>query len=307
MSQQIAPRVLVIRPASFAFHADAAHSNAFMHAPALDAAALRDRAAAEFDDFVGALADAGVDVLVVEDDPSLDLPDAVFPNNWISTHADGTVVLYPMATARRRAERRPAVLDAIRAGGGAIRTIVDLSGAEADGRFLEGTGSLVLDRANGVAFAARSPRTHPDLVRDWGARLGYDVVCFDAHDAAGVAVYHTNVMMAIGAGFVVVATSMIAAADRRRVLDALRAAGRTIVEITEDQVAAFAGNILHVRGHEGPVIALSARALDAFTPEQRTTLGAHGRLVAPPIPTIESCAGGGVRCMLAELFLPSAR
>ena len=308
--QQCANAVLMIRPAAFDYNMQTAASNRMQRHAAQPGTAVNALARAEFDQAVQALRTAGVRICVIEDTPQPPKPDAVFPNNWVSWHADGTVVLYPMQAANRRPERRREVLDRAAAElGFSIRRILDLSHHEAEGRYLEGTGSLVLDHVARVAYACRSPRTDEALVREWAAELGYRPEVFGAQDDAGAPFYHTNVMLSIGARAAVVAAAAIVPADRMRVLAALQATQREIIEIDQDAVCAFAANLLELSVRDplrGPssIIALSASARAGLGPRAYERLQAcTGGTVVLAVPTIERLGGGSVRCMLAEVFL----
>jgi hypothetical protein len=308
LDQQIAPDVMMIRPVAFAGNPQTQASNSFQDRDlgAIDAA---NQAAAlrEFEGLASALGRAGVAIHVFDDTLEPHTPDSIFPNNWVSFHADGTVVLYPMMAENRRLERRLDVLEALssRHGFRASR-VIDLTRHEQTGRYLEGTGSLVLDRTHRVAYACVSPRTDLDVLGDFAQQLDYDIVAFEAHDANGAAIYHTNVLMSVGERFAAVCTDAIREDERAAVLDTVRKSGRTVVELTLAQMAAFAGNMLELGSSlTGSVIAMSERARDALTPDQRKTLEAHaGPIVAAAIPTIERLGGGSVRCMLAEVHLP---
>lgn len=298
---------MMIRPAAFDYNTQTAASNRLQEAaePMHDAARA---AVQEFDAAVTALRGAGVHVCVVEDEPVPPKPDAVFPNNWVSWEPDGTVVLYPMCAPNRRLERRRGILeDVARRCGYSIRRILDLSSFEAQGRFLEGTGSLVLDHGARRAFACRSVRTDEWLVRHWADLMGYEAVVFDAVDAAGVPFYHTNVMLSIGHRVAVVASDALAPADRDTVLNALGEGGRDVIEIDQAAVGGFAGNMLEVMSVTGrAVYALSARAETVLPALARARLAAGTDTVLPlTIPTIERLGGGSVRCMLAEVFCPA--
>jgi hypothetical protein len=294
----------MVRPARFGANPETADSNRFQHADAVpsDAAA----ALGEFDALAARLSDAGVEVIVAEDSPSPAKPDACFPNNWVSFHADGSVVLYPMMAPSRRAERRNEPLEQVASAGFRIARRIDLSPLEERGEFLEGTGSLVLDRPNRVAYACRSPRTTPAALGEFAAALGYRTVGFDALGPDGRPAYHTNVMMAIGEDFAVVcADALPDEARRRAVLAELGDAGRVVVEIDVDEMNGFAGNLLALRSRAGePLIAGSDAAWQSLAPEKRRMLERHGRPVTAPIPTIERLGGGSVRCLIAEVFLP---
>lgn len=292
---QTSSSVLLVRPRAFGFHAEAAASNAFANAPGGEVAGL---ALAEFDALTAALNSAGVETVILDGDG----PDAVFPNNWISFHADGTVVLYPMATAARRLERDTnTLLPLLDRTGFAVRRTIDLSAHELDGRFLEGTGSLVLDRPRRRAFACRSVRTDPAVVTDFDEALEYSTLLFDALDRSGRPIYHTNVLFAAGSEFAILCSEAVPAEQRVGLMDSLE---RTVIEVSFDQMHRFACNMIELRGRAGPVIALSAAALGSFTPDQRRRLESFGELVTASIPTIEAVGGGGVRCMIADIHLP---
>src|SRR5580698_5140561 len=249
---QCAAAVMMIRPAAFDYNSQTAASNRMQVESAPDTADAGSQAVREFDAAVAALRAAGVRVCVVADEPLPPKPDAVFPNNWVSWHADGTVVLYPMQAPNRRLERRPALLDEIAERCGyRIARVLDLSAFEEQGRYLEGTGSMILDHVARQAFACRSLRTDEGLVRQWADQLGYTPVVFDAVDDTGVAYYHTNVMLSIGQKLAVVAGEAIAPGDRERVLTALAAGSRELIEIDRAAVAAFAGNMLELLSAEG--------------------------------------------------------
>lgn len=298
--------VLMIRPASFCANAQTAESNRFQYMDGQprdpQGAALR-----EFDALTSVLRRAGVRVHVFDDTPEPQKPDALFPNNWVSFHADGTVVLYPMLAQNRRWERRLELLESLsKHHGFHVQRIVDLAQHENEGLFLEGTGSLVLDRVHHIAYACLSPRTHPQLLGEFAQRLDYEVVAFEAVDTAGVAIYHTNVVMSIGRRFAVVCTAAIRDHQRLGVLSALRGSGHEVIELTHEQMNHFAGNVLELTTAVGEhVIALSERAFKVLSAEQRARLEAlGGRLVTAAIPTIETLGGGSVRCLLAEIHLP---
>lgn len=297
--------VVMVRPARFASNDQTRDTNAFQAStaavPEVAAAAV-----AEFDGAVVALRAAGVTVLVIDDEPAPAKPDAVFPNNWFSTHADGTVVLYPMHAPNRRSERRIDLLQQLDVAGFHCSQLVDLSPHEFAGRCLEGTGSLVLDRVGGVAYACRSPRTDPIVLELWARELGSRVVVFDAVDSAGRAIYHTNVLMCVGTGWAVVCLDAIpVSAERATVANELAATGHDVITLSLAQMAEFAGNMLELLDADGQrIIALSDRARRALGSEVEARLAHHGRLVSCSIPTIEAVGGGSLRCMIAEVFLP---
>jgi hypothetical protein len=304
---QCAGALLMVRPSGFGFNAQTADSNRFQRPGAEPDVATRARA--EFDGLAAALRAEGVPVCVAPDSVEPRKPDAVFPNNWVSFHADGTVVLYPMQAENRRNERRPEIVEAVtrELGFRVIRT-VDLTAHERHGRFLEGTGSLVIDHRARVAYAARSLRTHDDVAREWGAALGYEIELFDAADAAGAPIYHTNVLLSIGSRFAVLASAALAARDRARIVARLRD-GRELIEIDEREMRGFAGNVLEVGSwdeHLGDlhVLAMSRTARATLAPAKFARLSATvDTVLAAPIDVIERHGGGSVRCMLAEVFL----
>lgn len=306
---QAADAVMMVRPASFGWNSQTQDSNSFQRAVAVSGGSAADMARREFDALVNALRDAGIEVHALDDRPEPACPDAVFPNNWVSFHADGTVVLYPMLAPNRRLERRMDLLLQLEAAGGfAVRRLVDLTHHERDAAFLEGTGSLVLDHHARVAYACLSPRTHPEPLRDFCDELGYEPFVFAASDAAGMPVYHTNVVLSIGSAVTIVAAENVAAADRERLLEHLSRSGRLVVPIDREQTLGFAANVLEIRSRAGVnVLAMSARAAASFPDAVLARIAAAvDRVVAVPVPTIEALGGGSVRCMLAEVFLPRA-
>jgi hypothetical protein len=304
---QSAGAVLMIRPARFGANIETAGSNYFQRGhDASAAAAVAAGAAREFDGLVLALAAAGVEVHAFAGLRRAPPPDEVFPNNWVSFHADGTVVLYPMLAPSRRRERRAEIIHSLQAEHGyRVSRTIDLAQLENRGSFLEGTGSLVLDRPNRIAYACRSPRTSDEALAEFGRQLGYEVVAFDATDRDGRAIYHTNVMLSVGTRFAALCTAAVRDdAQRRAVVERLTTSGRELVALSFEQLHAFAGNLLELRARESPVIALSTSALGSLDAAQRRALERHGGLVAADIGTIERHGGGSVRCMLAEVALP---
>src|SRR6202789_2849185 len=299
--------VHALRPATRSLNRQTAASNAFHTAPAESAAAeAHELALAKFDVVAWSVRRAGVDVLIVPDTPRPAKPDALFPNNWVSFHFDGTVALYPMLAPNRRCERREDLLDhVVREGGFRIVRTIDLTHRETEGKFLEGTGSVVLDRAHRVAYASLSPRTDLDVLGEFAQLLDYELVTFEAGDGCGLPVYHTNVVMAIGSRFAVVCGESIAQpAHRAAVFDKLRADGHDIVDISRRQMQEVPGNTRELAAAGGPVNALRPRGRNSLEPAQRRILESHAGVIPVAIPTIERIGGGGVRCMLAELHLP---
>lgn len=306
---QSAAAVFMVRPARFGFNAETAASNTFQQqAPSADAATLQEMALGEFDSVVQALRAALVEVFVGEDTPEPHKPDAIFPNNWLSLHADGSVVLYPMCAPNRRPERREELIAGLlRDGGFQTSRTVDLSHREAQQQFLEGTGSLVLDRAERIAYACLSTRTALDILGEFAQRLDYEVVAFDAADG-GCPIYHTNVLMAVGERFAVVCAEVITDPRRRAdVLSRLDCTGHELIAISRAQMRAFAGNCLELATLRGKLIVVSETAWQALDPGQRAALERHGAILRVQIPTIERAGGGSVRCMLAEVHLPRRR
>jgi len=307
--QQCADAVLMVRPEAFAYNPETALTNTFQAVPRAGEGDARAAARLEFDRLAGALTSEGVTVCTAEDSAVPAKPDAVFPNNWVSFHEDGTLVLYPLQSASRRSERRPEVIEAA-AGelGFRVSHLLDLTWFESEGKYLEGTGSLVLDNVARVAYACVSPRTHPAVLAEWCQTLGYEAVTFGAADRAGVPLYHTNVLMFIGARAVVIGTEAIAPADRARVLERLADSGREIIEIGHEELGQFAGNMLELGTWDealgdSRVLVMSETARRALKPDAFTRLsGCTDTVLAVPVPTIERLGGGSVRCMLAEVF-----
>ncbi|MCB2407909.1 citrulline utilization hydrolase CtlX [Hymenobacter lucidus] len=304
---QSASTVFLVRPVRFAFNAETAASNHFQQAIAgLSDAEVQEKAFAEFDNLAATLRGKGMQVLVFDDTPEPAKPDAVFPNNWGTFHPDGRVLLYPMCAPNRRAERRPDILAQL-SQQFALTEVVDLSHYEAQNRFLEGTGSIIFDHLHRVAYACVSARTDAGLFADVAAQLGYRPVAFHSYDQQGQEIYHTNVMMCVGARFAVVCLESITnATEQAAVTESLESTGHEIVPISLAQVARFAGNMLTLQPAAGAreLLAMSQSAFEALMPAQRATLGQYCELVPLPIPTIETIGGGSARCMLAEVFLP---
>lgn len=295
----------MIRPAVFGSNPETSESNAFQRESDEDPRILQERVEAEFDAAAETLRDKGVDLFVFEDTIYPAKPDAVFPNNWVSFHDDGTVILYPMFAASRRAERRLDIIEGLRSAF-EVRETIDLSAAESHGRFLEGTGSMVLDRANAIAYACVSPRTDEQLFHEVCGLLGYKAVMFHARDRGGRAIYHTNVLMSIAEDLTVICLDSISdKGERTAIAASLRKTGHQLIDITFEQMEEFAGNMLALRTNdERYIAALSRRALNALSGQQQTIVERHCELVALDVPTIECAGGGSVRCMIAELFLP---
>ncbi len=297
----------MIRPVRFSFNEQTAESNAFQDASL--AGRPMDQAQAdalrEFDEMVRQLRASGVEVTVYNDTPDPHTPDSIFPNNWVSFHFSGTVVLYPMQAENRRLERRQDIIDDL-AQQFHVSKVVDLTSFEQQGKYLEGTGSLVLDRMSRVAFACLSPRTHPDVLAEFSRQTGYKTIAFHAVDETGKAVYHTNVLMCIGDSFAVVCLQAIQDLDERlMVRQELERLGKRIIEITIEQMNAFAGNMLLVKTTRGQkLLIMSKQAHQSLTEKQIDVLDDYASLQIVDLATIEANGGGSARCMMAEVHLP---
>ncbi|MGB7202036.1 MAG: arginine deiminase-related protein [Pyrinomonadaceae bacterium] len=301
---QTTNNILLIRPANFGFNEETRASNVFQKELNEDAETVRQKASLEFETFASQLKSHGVDVFVFDDTPSPVTTDAVFPNNWISFHADGTVVLYPMLSTNRRLERRADIIESLK-DKFEIANIIDLSIYESENLFLEGTGSIVFDHSNKIAYAALSPRTDKELFLDLCEKLNYKPVTFSARDRDGSEIYHTNVMMCVGDQFAVICLESITdESERANVFSKLATTGHEIVDITFDQMNSFAGNMLVMRND---LLVMSQSAFDSLTDPQKTALEKYCELLPIAIPTIETVGGGSARCMIAEIFLPEIR
>ena len=302
--------VFMVRPHSFRKNEETATNNHYQRDIAqASPEEIIERAQEEFDGLVDQLKAAGIEVVVFDEAEPHETPDALFPNNWISTHADGTVALYPMFAPNRRTERRedvPLVLE--HQFGFDVRQIIDFTEFESHNKFLEGTGSIVLDRINRKAYAALSDRTDARALEHFCDQLDFEPVAFQAFqtvDNQRLPIYHTNVMMSIGSGYAVVCLDCIDSDDeRKQVVDAIAQDGLELIAITEEQVNQFAGNMLELTGDEGPVLVMSASAYQSLVPGQIEKLQQHTTLLHAPLPTIETCGGGSARCMIAEIHLP---
>lgn len=297
--------VLMVEPSSFGYNQEAAQTNKFQKQLAsFSAQEVQDIAMLEFRNAVSLLRNTGIEVMVFQDEaPS---PDAVFPNNWFSTHADSFVVTYPMALPNRRAERNNSIISQLKDTYN-YRQHIQLEEHEeqAPPLFLEGTGSMVLDRVNRIAYAARSPRTNPQALEQFCQQLNYSPVVFDAYGPGREAIYHTNVMMCVGESFAAVALEVVAEQDRQHLRESLLATGKEIIELSEEQTHfSFAGNMLQLHNKENEkVLALSLTAYRSLSTRQLEQFQAHNKHILPlPIHVIEKCGGGSVRCMLAEIF-----
>jgi hypothetical protein len=304
-TEQSARAVLMVRPTSFGFDDQTAQTNTFQHHVGLAHSEVLTRVNAEFDNAVNTLRELDLVVTVFEDSDSRPKPNAVFPNNWLSTWPDGHIFLYPMATESRRIERSFEALELL-SRQFRISEVTDLSGPEKEDLFLESTGVIIFDHVNKIAYACISPRCDEQLFKDHATELGYEPVAFKAYDKDGIAMYHTNVMMGIQSQTAVICLeAIIDETERSLVLQKLEETGHQVTIITQDQVERFCGNVLELHNETGErYLAMSKSAFDGFTSEQRTALSEDKALVPLAIPTIEAIGGGSMRCMLAEIYLP---
>jgi len=293
----------MIRPVNFGFNVQTAESNAFQNRDD-DQQAVQQKAQQEFDGFVAVLRDNGVNVTVVNDTAEPHTPDSIFPNNWVSFHDNGDIFLYPMQAENRRLERREDIIRQLEDNFEANH-VIDLSRFETKNQFLEGTGSMVLDRENKIAYACLSPRTNAEVLKAFCDYTGYAAVTFDAFDQRGQAIYHTNVLMAIGSKFVTICLDSISnITEREHVINSIKNTGKEIIDITFAQMNSFAGNMLEVKDAKGEtLIVMSQTAFNSLSDNQKTTLSQYGKLVYADINTIETNGGGSARCMMAEVHL----
>lgn len=307
--KQLTNTILMIRPVSFRMNEETAVNNYYQHEVAgLSAKAVQKRALEEFDAFVRKLRAAGVNVIVLEDTVYPDTPDSIFPNNWISFHNTGQVGIFPMFAENRRSERREDIFDIIEDKGFLIDEVVDYTAAEEEELFLEATGSIVLDRAERIAYCALSPRADEDLFIEFCEDFEYTPVIFHAYQTVNgkrELIYHTNVMMAVTLNYVIVCLDSIDdKKERKNFINHVINSGKKIMDISEAQVEQFAGNMLQVLGSDNqPVTVMSKAAFDSLSPEQIEILSAEATLLSSDLSTIEACGGGSARCMMAEVFL----
>ncbi|AVJ57422.1 amidinotransferase [Idiomarina sp. OT37-5b] len=290
----------MVRPHHFRSNPETLADNTFQSVS--QANDVAQKAYDEVTDVANTLREQGITVHLFEDETTY-TPDSVFPNNWFSTHASGELVLYPMFSNNRRKERRADIIEFLQSHY-KYSTTLDLSGLEQKEQFLEGTGAIVFDHQAKLAYAARSKRMHEAALNSLCERLGYQPVVFDASNSAGTPVYHTNVIMAVGTEFVMVALDMIEEKARQRVITAIQHSGKALIDLSETQIAQFAGNTLELDSKNGKLLALSTTAVEALTNEQKIHLAQWVKLVPMPVPTIE-LGGGSIRCMLAQVFKPA--
>jgi hypothetical protein len=311
--KQTTSTLLMIQPAAFFFNEETAENNYYQDpTKAVAKGTSQDLALQEFKEFVNLLRANQIEVVVVADSIENETPDSIFPNNWVSFHEDGQVFLYPMCAVNRRRERRPEILETLKSNGFSITSITDLSDSENRGIYLEGTGSIIFDRSNRIAYAARSIRTDETLFVEHCKSLGVKSIVFSSFQTVNeqrLPIYHTNVMMCVADQYAVICLSCIDnEVEREMVKNTLEHSGKTIIEISEEQVNQFAGNMLQVENiHGEKFLVMSDSACKSLTSEQLKTLTSFNPILAPSLPTIETCGGGSARCMLAEVFLPKNR
>ena len=307
MQPQATSHIMMIRPVRFGFNEETAASNAFQDATlaAQTKHVAQEDALEQFDHMVAQLRAAGVDIIVYEDTPQPHTPDSIFPNNWISFHQSGKVVLYPMQAVNRRLERRMDIIEDLKKTF-QVEQIIDLTHFENEGKYLEGTGSMVLDRRYKIAYACLSPRTQEEVLDAFAQETGYKVVKFDASDDNGMAVYHTNVVMCVGDTFAVVCLQSIKDLDERlMVREELEKTGKQVIEISLEQMNSFAGNMLLINNKRGEkLLVMSTQAFESLTHKQRDELDDYAVLNHFDLSTIEGNGGGSARCMMAEVHLP---
>ena len=312
-NQQLTDTILMIRPVKFGYNVETAENNHYQQALSdVPPEEIQRRALEEFNQFVATLQQRGVNVIAIDDTAQKDTPDSVFPNNWISFHDDGTVVTYPMWAPNRRLERRDDILSTlIKDYGYTIRRKIDYSHFETAEKFLEGTGSMVLDRQNRIAYACVSPRTHLNLLEEFCLEFGYRPLVFIASqmiDEGFAEIYHTNVMMSIGEDFAIFCGDALKNTwERRDIVATIRDTGKDVIFISEEQCNHFAGNMLQVKNKEGErLLVMSEQAFQSLSAEQVQQIKQFTDIVYSPLNTIEACGGGSARCMMAEVFLPKA-
>lgn len=306
---QSTPYILMVEPVAFYFNAETAVNNYFQKKPKESTLEIQQAALSEFTKMVEKLRNKGVEVLTIKDTPEPHTPDSIFPNNWISTHSDGQVALYPMNAVNRRAERRTEVLDFLEEQGFGIESIIDYSAAEKENVFLEGTGSIILDRENRIAYAALSPRTDESLFIEFCEDFEFTPAVFHSYQTVGEErklIYHTNVMMCVADQYVVICMDTLDdKKERKHMAKTITNSGKEIIKITEEQMHQFAGNMLQVQNKSGEkFLVMSQSARNSLTPEQVSKIEKYNEIISADLTTIETLGGGSARCMMAEVFLP---
>ena len=308
---QTTSTILMIRPARFGFNFETAGNNFYQQNDERPASEIQELAIQEFEGFVSLLRDQGVEVLVIDDTPLPAKTDAVFPNNWFSTHPDGKLILYPMFSPNRRLERRKEIVEELIRRDFQVNEIIDLTFFEQSGQYLEGTGSMVMDHEAKVIYACFSERTHPVPLEYVAKILNYQLLGFEAmqeYQGKWSPIYHTNVMMHVGSDLAIVCLeSIVKSSDRQRVKDSLSQSGKKVIPITAKQKFNFAGNMLEVGNSGGEKFTvMSQAALDSLNVGQIQQIEKYTTIISPSLPTIEKLGGGSARCMMAELFLPKS-
>lgn len=309
MTNQITNTVLMVRPAAFRMNEETAVNNYFQEDLQIKNEEINKKAQLEFDAFVKHLRAVGVEVIVVDDKAELDTPDSIFPNNWVSFHEDGTAVIYPMFAENRRRERRMEIFEELENRGFKIEEVLDYTQAEEEEVYLEGTGSMILDRVNQKAYCALSPRANEDLFIEFCEDMEFTPVIFGAFqdvDGKRKAIYHTNVMMCVAEDFAVICLESIDdPKEKKNVVKHLKEDNKEIIKITEAQMHQFAGNMLQVKGaNDKKYLVMSSTAYNSLNPDQVARIEKHCEILSSDITTIETCGGGSTRCMMAEVFLP---
>ena len=306
--KQITDTILMIRPVAFRMNEETSVNNYFQEDIDLKNSEINAKAQAEFDAFVTKLRAVGVRVIVENDDPLQDTPDSIFPNNWISFHANGTVGLYPMFAENRRRERREEIINRLELEGFEIKGFMDYTPAEEEGFYLEGTGSLLLDRVHGKAYCALSARADEELVIEFCEDFDCFPIIFTANqsiDGMRMPIYHTNVMMALAENFAVICLDTIDdKKEKKHIIQQLKETGKELVVISEDQMHQFAGNMLQVKGKDRKYMIMSSAAFKSLRKDQIAAIENHCEILSSDLTTIETCGGGSARCMMAEVFLP---
>lgn len=313
MAESSAQAVMMVRPFKMEFNSETAEDNHFQKKLDLKPEEATEKAVSEFDELVAKLREKKIEVVIFQDDAFPETPDSVFPNNWVSFHEDGRIAMYPMFSEKRRGERREEMFEIIADDFGyEVKEIEDFSGFESEGIFLEGTGSMVLDRQNRIAYAAVSNRTDVFVLETFCERFDYEYILFTAnqtHMGDRVPVYHTNVVLSVGTHFAVVcAASIDDEQERKEVIQSLKKSGKKIIDITEEQRDHFAGNVLEVRNESGNrYCVMSTSAFKSLRPDQVEAIEKQAEIIHSPLHTIEALGGGSARCMMTEIFLPKSK
>ncbi|MDR0370912.1 MAG: amidinotransferase [Prevotellaceae bacterium] len=309
MNMQASNTILMIEPVAFGFNEETAENNYFQQKDNTESSEIQQKALSEFNQMTDKLRQKGIRLLIVKDTPMAHTPDSIFPNNWVSFHEDGRIALYPMYAENRRKERRTDILEQLEQVGFQISNIVDYTSNETTGKFLEGTGSMILDRENNIAYAALSERTDKNLFLTFCKDFDFEAVFFKANqtvEGQRLPIYHTNVMMCVADKYAVVCLNTIDdAQERENVAGILKKSGKETIEISEEQMHNFAGNMLQVKNNVGEsFLVMSQSTFDSLSEKQRETLSSYNEIIAVNIPTVEKYGGGSARCMMAEVFLP---